>query len=227
MSASEDSNRLPRRTTLKWFAAAASSLYVSGPNAFTADAAAEEAAIGSTPNTPGYGTDPKVAGIYKPGDFWPLTLTEKQRQTSIALADVILPADDLGPAASTLNVTDYIDEWISAPYPAQRADAEIIVPGLDWLEEESQKRFSKDFPALTITEQQAICDDICWAKEAKPEFKTAARFFEEFRALASGAYYSTPAGWKAIGYVGNVPMVTFDGPPQEVLDQLGVTQTVE
>ena len=41
-----------------------------------------------------------------------------------------------------------------------------------------------------------------------------------------GAYYSTQEGWKAIGYIGNVPTATFDGPSQEVLDKLGVTQTV-
>ena len=41
-----------------------------------------------------------------------------------------------------------------------------------------------------------------------------------------GAYYGTPAGWKAIGYVGNTPLASFDGPPQEVLDRVGVQQTV-
>jgi hypothetical protein len=42
----------------------------------------------------------------------------------------------------------------------------------------------------------------------------------------AGAYYATPAGWKAIGYVGNTPLTSFDGPPAEVLEKLGVTQTV-
>ena len=40
------------------------------------------------------------------------------------------------------------------------------------------------------------------------------------------AAYATPAGWEAIGYVGNVALPKFDGPPAEVLAKLGVTQTV-
>jgi hypothetical protein len=40
------------------------------------------------------------------------------------------------------------------------------------------------------------------------------------------AYYAKPEGGKAIGYVGNVPTPTFDGPPKEVLDILGVEETV-
>ena len=42
-----------------------------------------------------------------------------------------------------------------------------------------------------------------------------------------GAYYGTPKGWKAIGYVGNMPLPALDGPPQEVLDKLGLEQTVK
>jgi len=53
----------------------------------------------------------------------------------------------------------------------------------------------------------------------------AAHFFSRFR--AAPAYYATPQGWKAIGYVGNVQLPPFDGRPPEVLAKLGVTQTVQ
>lgn len=53
-------------------------------------------------------------------------------------------------------------------------------------------------------------------------------FFQVFTGLASGAYYSDPRCWNALGYVGNVPSGgAFAGPPQEVLDQLGLEQTVQ
>ena len=45
----------------------------------------------------GYGTDPKLNATYNPGDFWPLTLSVAQRRAATALADVIIPADKLGP----------------------------------------------------------------------------------------------------------------------------------
>ena len=65
-----------------------------------------------------------------------------------------------------------------------------------------------------------------FAVKAKPPFQKPAGFFSRFRSLCAGAYYTTPAGWNAIGYVGNVPLAKFDGPPAEVLEKLGVTQTV-
>ena len=37
-----------------------------------------------------------------------------------------------------------------------------------------------------------------------------------------GGYYTTDFGTKEVGYVGNVALATFDGPPKEVLDFLGV-----
>ena len=116
---------------------------------------------------------------------------------------------------------DYIDEWVSAPYAVQVSDRGVIVPGLAWMEEESQRRFTKKFAALSVAEQSAIADDICLVSAAKPEFRKAAAFFAKFRALAASAYYGTEAGWKAIGYVGNMALARFDGPPPEVLEMAG------
>jgi hypothetical protein len=210
--------RLPRRTVLKWFAAAAAATQLPNLGSNVVEAAA--------PDSKGYGSDPDLSKFYQPGDFWPLTLTKAQRETVTALADLILPADHLGPAASEVHVPEMIDEWVSAPYPAQQKDREALLLGLEWLETESIIRFTKSFPSLSEAEKRAIADYICWPPDAKPEFKKAAAFFIKFRSLAASAYYGTEAGWKAIGYVGNVPLAKFDGPPQEVLEKLGVTQTV-
>lgn len=209
--------RLPRRTVLKWFAAATAAMHL--PE-FRADAQAAVAAKG-------YGTDPDIVKFYQPGAFWPLTFTAAQRKTAIALADVILPKDHLGPAASELRVVDYIDEWISAPYDEQQKDRTTVLAGLAWIETEAQKRFKTDFAALSDEQHRAICDDICYAAKAKPEFKKGASFFTKFRNLASAAYYGTTQGWEALGYIGNVPLAQFDGPPKEVLEKLGVEQTVK
>jgi hypothetical protein len=123
-------------------------------------------------------------------------------------------------------VIDFVDEWVSAPYAAQRLDREIMLPGLDWLDAESVRRFQQAFAELPPEQQQAICDDICFEPDAAEEFKPAARFFSRFRSLAAAAYYATPQGWEAIGYVGNQPSSSYEGPPEEVLTRLGVEQTV-
>jgi len=214
------SPRLPRRTVLKWFAAVAAATQLPDLGS-TVEAAA------AAPSAKGYGMDPDLSKFYQPGDFWPLTLTLTQRETVTALADLILPADHLGPAASAVHVPEFIDEWVSAPYPTQQKDRDALLPGLQWLEEEAQKRFSKKFSALSDEEKRAIADDICWPANARPEFKKAAAFFQKFRSLAASAYYGTEAGWKAIGYIGNVPLAKFDGPPPEVLEKLGIEQTVK
>ncbi len=209
-------SRLPRRKVLQWFAAAAA-----------VDLSAVPGFAQTPGNTQGYGTDPNLAASYSPGDFWDLTLTDTERNTVIALADVILPADDLGPAASELHLVDFIDEWVSAPYPHQRNDRKVIVPGLAWIDEESRSRFQKNFRELSAAQKAAICDDLCSDKPKTPALAKGANFFHRFSGICMGGYYSTPRGWTAIGYVGNTPSGVFHGPPQTVLDQLGLEQTVK
>lgn len=187
----------------------------------------ENAARQKNPNGKGYGTDPDLLKLYKPGDFWALTFTAEQKKTAAALADTIIPKDALGPAASEVGVPAMIDEWISAPYPDQQAHRPIVLDGLEWIEGEAKKRFNKLYAELDEKQQHAICDDIYQPAAATAEFKKAAGFFSLFRSLAAGAYYATPPGWKAIGYVGNVALASFDGPPAEVLEKLGVVQTVK
>lgn len=222
MNSNEPRERLSRREVLKWFAAAAAVMSANNALPFADAAEAAAVAAGAKP----YGQDPDLMKAYKRGDVWPLSFTDAQRKMVATLCDVIIPADHLGPSASTVEVPAFIDEWVSAPYPLQQADRVLIMDGLAWLESESTKRFSKVFAELDAKQQQAICDDICDTEKAKPEFKKAAQFFSKFRGIAAGGYFSTQEGWKAIGYVGNTPTLTFDGPPKEVLDQLGVEQTV-
>lgn len=208
--------RMDRRDAIKWMLAAAATAGSLELTGFAAAPAAGRPASGG-----GYGTDPDLLKTYKPGELWPLTLTPAQRTTVVALCDTIIPADARGPAASAVGVPDFIDEWISAPYPAHQADRPIVLEGLAWVEEESRKRFGHSYANLVVRQRNAICDDICHEKP-KPEFRKAAQFFRRFRDITAGAYYTTPEGMKDIGYTGNVPLQTFDGPPAEVLKKLGL-----
>lgn len=212
-------SRMDRRDAIKWMMAAASTALLD-PQLFGASAA-EVAKSGAKPGV-GYGTDPDLLKGYKPGDLWPLTFNDEQRNMAATLCDVILPADEKGPGARAVNVHEFIDEWISAPYPGHAEDRATVVKGLSWLEAESKKRFNAPFAKLSAPQQAAICDDICHLPDAKPEFREAAQFFRKFRDLAAGGYYSTPEGMKDIGYVGNVALEKFEGPPPEVLRRLGL-----
>ena len=211
---------MDRRDAIKWMMSAVATGALLDRNLFGASAA-DAAKAGTKPGV-GYGTDPDILKTYKPGDVWPLTFNDAQRATAAALCDVIIPADAKGPSASSVRVHEFIDEWISAPYPGHDADKRTVLEGLGWLDQEAQKRSQNNFVNLIARQKNAICDDICYAPNAKPEFRQAAQFFRRFRDLTAGGYYSTPEGMKDIGYVGNVALDKFEGPPPEVLKKLGL-----
>lgn len=209
MKSQDQENRLPRRRVLQWFAAVAAAEGMTQSSVFAQEA---------KPAAAGYGQDPVMAKSYERGEVWPLTLTESERDATVALADVIFPADDLGPAASEVRVADFIDEWISAPYVRQKGDRGVIIPGLKKMDEESRRNFGKNFADLSNGEKTKTCDAMAKGNH----------FFNVFVGLASGAYYSDPRCWKALGYEGNTPYGgPFKGPPEEVLKAAGVQQTVE
>jgi hypothetical protein len=221
---------MDRRRTLKWILAASATMpllarRVLGDAARAALGEAAPAARGEgTAVAPahGYGADPDLTKFYHPGDLWPLTLTPAQRRTAAGLCDVIIPADDHSPSASSVGVVDFLDEWVSAPYPNQQQDRALILEGLLWMDAEASRRFAKQFADLDEPAQHAICDDVCYEKSAQPQFAAAAKFFTRYRDLTAGGFYTSPEGRKDLGYIGNVPLLKFSGPPAEVLRKVGL-----
>jgi Gluconate 2-dehydrogenase subunit 3 len=199
-----------RRTTLKWVLAAGASW-----------PALRSAAV-AAPAAHGYGTDPNLLAIYTPGKLWPLTLSAPQRELAGVLADLIIPADEHSPSASAVGVVDFIDEWLSAPYPDNRRDRPIVLGGFRWLNAEAARRAGETFVHLEPRLQQQICEAICYVPRAAPSVLKAARFFARYRDLTAGAFYSSAAGRKDLGYIGNVPLARFDGPPRELLKKLNL-----
>lgn len=204
--------RIDRRTAIKWVSAAAASFPLVQGKSFAA----------ATPMGVGYGADPDLTKAYQPGELWPLTFSESQRKLVTVLSDIIMPADETSPAASALGVPDFVDEWISSPYQDQRSDRNSILKGLDWLEEEAKRIGADHFVSLDTEAQLKICRDL--AIEAKKDRrKFPGSFFYTLRNLVAGGYYTTPEGMRDIGYRGNVAMLEWNGPPQEVLDLLGLS----
>ncbi len=235
--------RMDRRAAIRWMmTAAASGAFASntswgqsaqpGPPASPASTAPVVAPV--TPPSPppredplaldegGYGQDPDLQKEYRAGELWPLTFTPAQRRTVAVLADLIIPADEHSPSASSVGVVDFIDEWISAPYRPQRKDRKLVLAGLLWIDAEANLRFGRPFADLTVAEQTQIADDICYTYDASAVHLEGARFFSLFRDLTAGGFYTTPQGWKDVRYVGNVPLLTFPGPPESVLRKLGI-----
>jgi hypothetical protein len=218
-----------RRTTIKWIMAAAAAVpalrsprvhaYSIGLEPGANEPAGVERFV---PTAHGYGTDPDLLKRYETGAFWPLTLSTEQRRLATALSDLIIPADEHSPAASAVGVVDFLDEWVSAPYPEQRDDREVVLTGFVWIDGEARRRFEKSFADLDESRQRAICDPICDASRARAKDREAARFFARYRDLTAAGFYTTPAGRRDIQYIGNVPLKHFYGPPIELLKRLGL-----
>lgn len=206
MTKKSDANNLPRRDALKMLATAAAVPSVTGK-------ASQEPQIPRTP------TDPDLINPVAP---WERILTAGELVTVAALSDVIIPADDRSPSASQVGVPEYVNEYVSAPYPSQERDRILVRGGLVWINTEARKRFGRPFAELSTSEQHAICDDICYLPEAAPEFQGPARFFDKFRDLVATGFYTTDEGMRDIGYVGNVALPEFRGPPPEVLRYLNL-----
>lgn len=141
----------------------------------------------------GYGSDPRLNPPVKAA--WPRILSRDQLQAAATLCDFILPASGTAPSASSLGIPDFFDEWVSAPYPNQVADRPLLVDGLTVL-------------------SAALKDPARRGGTLAAQVGTP--FFKRFRYLTIGAYYTTEAGFKDIGYIGNVARASDPGPSAEV-----------
>jgi len=214
---------MDRRLAIKWMLAAGAGAMLADPFALGAPG------DGQAPVPPparGYGTDPDLMKPYKPGDYWPLTLSEGERRTAAALCDVIVPAEAQAPSASSVGVPDFIDEWVSAPYPNCVKDRTTILDGLAWIEAESGKRFGKGFADAAAAERVSLCEAVAPEAPEGSALEAPSKFFRRFRNLTTAGYFTTPVGMRDLGYIGNVPMATFDGPPADLVAKLGLTDEV-
>lgn len=154
---------------------------------------------------------------------WEKPLVETELATLAVLVDLILPADDESPAASAIGVPDFLNEWVGAPYPDNRADYETIRGGVAWINSHAWQLHAKPFGGTTVAQQTAILDSICDGSKAAADLAYGARFFQKLRTLTLGGYYTHPATWKSLGYVGNVPIAgPYPGVPIEVIRILGL-----
>jgi hypothetical protein len=148
-------------------------------------------------------------------------MTDAQLRATAALCDLVLPEDDRSPSANAVGVPDFIDEWVSAPYAQQQEDRELILDGLERLEQQSRQRFDVSFAFASVQQKTELVDSIAGGPEPDQ-----AEFFKRFRYLTVGAFYTTEAGARDIGYIGNVPIAgEYPGPSDEAMAHLaGVLQ---
>ena len=133
------------------------------------------------------------------------------------LADIIIPADEDFGSATETNVDEFID-FMALDRP------EFQIPlrgGLQWINQESRRRFNLDFAKASADQRIEIVEDIAYPHDADPKFGPGVRFFSTLRNLVVCGYFTSKEGIACLGYMGNTPNV-WDGVPQEVLDKHGL-----
>jgi hypothetical protein len=162
-------SRIDRRTTLAWLGGAGAVALVGGAVVLHGHKGAQTTQTAQAAK--GYGTDPN---LMHPGKAaWPRVMTQAQLQTTALICDFVLPASAGAPAATALGVPDFIDEWVSAPYPDQTKDRPIILDGLKWVEDEAQRRHGVDLFHTAPADRAALLAGL--AKKPTPSSAASAR----------------------------------------------------
>lgn len=148
------------------------------------------------------------------GPYKPKALTAHEYATLQRLSDLIIPADEHSPGALEAGAADFID-FLCAATDEMR---DIYTGGILWLDEEMKHRYDgKAFLEAAPAQQTAMLDLIAFRKNASPELNPGIQFFAFCRRMVADAYYTTPIGYKEVGYVGNGAMSHFSV-PKEALD---------
>lgn len=139
-----------------------------------------------------------------------------QKATVSALADLIIPADEVSPGAKGAGVEDYVDFVVAN---ASREDQQAWVDGLRVLDETSRTKFGSEFRALLADQKEHLLAEIA-GEETSPR-TGAGRFFVRVKhAVAEGFYTSKVGLQEDLKYQGN----TYVEAPATCQDQFGTGQ---
>src|SRR5580658_7442747 len=180
---------ISRRSVLGRIAAAA----MAGPLGLEAAQHVHEAAAAAATT---------AGGVYKPK-----ALTQHEFDTLKTLAEIIVPGASKGSAA------EFID-LLSSQNPEMAA---IYTGGIAWLDEAMKRQYHVDFLTAKAEQKTEMVDKIAFRKNRTPELAAGIRFFDWARRMTVDAYYTSAAGIKDVGYMGNRALKEFKV-PQEAID---------
>ena len=171
----------------------------------------------------GYGTDPDLIKEWRPGGPWPLTLGDR-RATNYHGA--LRPDHSRGRRFTRRlfrrrrGFHRRMDQRsVSA---ATRRIATSFFPACSGSKRKRRTASASHLPVSRKNSVRPLPTPSAVQPRRRRKLATAAKFFARFRDLTAGGFYTTPVGMKDIGYVGNVPLERFDGPPPELLRKLGL-----
>lgn len=147
------------------------------------------------------------------GSYKPKALNAHEYSTLQKLADIIVPADEHSPGAVESGAAEFID-LLASQNPELAA---IYTGGIAWLDREMGRRNNATFLNARPEQQTAMLDLIAYRKNESPELGPGIRFFDWARMMVVDAFYTSPAGVKDLGYMGNTAVQKFEV-PQNAID---------
>lgn len=139
-------------------------------------------------------------------NYQPKCFTTRNFQTLKKLAEIIVPgATDAGAA-------EYID-FLSS----RNGDlAAIFNGGFGWVDDYMQKKYGADFLSAKPAEQTELLDKLAYKANHTPETAGGLQFWTWTRNMVVDAYYTSPAGVKDVGFMGNGVRSEFSVPKEAV-----------
>lgn len=123
------------------------------------------------------------------GQTWNV-FDDHQAATAAVLADRIVPG------AQAAEVHRYMDLFLAAGTPSERA---AFLDGLGWLDAYSRQHYSAPFAACSPAQQNGVLEAISAEKApGRP-------FFDQAKRLTTMIYWSTEAGYRDLNAGGRVP----------------------
>jgi len=139
-------------------------------------------------------------------NYVPKKFTRHNFLTLKTLGDIIIPgASDAGAAEFIDFLSSHNDEL-----------AAIFNGGFGWLDHYMQKTYGADFLSVTPAQQTELLDKLAYEKNTTPETAPGVPFWTWTRNMVVDAYYTSPAGVKDLGYMGNSAMRVFSVPQEAV-----------
>jgi hypothetical protein len=180
-----------------------------------------------------------AAGRDANGDYEPKLLTGHEYETVTRLAALIVPADEKSGSAADAGAAEFID-LLCSQNPELAA---IYTGGILWLDSEMRHRHDKSFLAATEAHQSVLLDDLAAAERAENERRASngettgggpyshfaeygvekpgplgpgVRFFGWVRNMSVDAYYTSPIGFKDLGYMGGGAVSEYTVPKEAI-----------
>ncbi|HEY2806584.1 MAG TPA: gluconate 2-dehydrogenase subunit 3 family protein [Gemmatimonadales bacterium] len=157
-----------------------------------------------------------VEGGQQPARFF----SDAETATLRVLADMIIPRDAKSGSATDSGAIEYMDFVAGDSSPRTR---QIWHDGIQWFNDESNRRFGKPFAQAADTERSQIFDLVAWPARASADLHTQVDFFNRLRDLTASAFFSSRMGVVDLDYKGGVFNPGWNGAPDAAARELGVS----